>query len=251
MDWDAGTPEKLLRRMVDVVERARRCDSSEVPPQCLIDGLAELIPGIGCEFSEIDLPTRRDLRYAVSSNAGFVNDPNGVETYLRLRHQHPTCQFHLRTGRLDVVQSSDFLSMRQLHQLDIYHEDFKLYGIEHVLGVNLPTAPGRTRVYLFYRDRGQAFTDTERFMLTLLQPHLYDLYKAAERRRQTQVTLTARQLDVLRCLALGMDNKAVARQLQVSPATVGKHLENIYTRLGVSSRTAALARVFGEGNVQA
>jgi DNA-binding CsgD family transcriptional regulator len=241
-------PEKLLRRMVEVVEQARRCDVGEVAPRCLVDGLAELIPGIGCEFCEMDLPTGRELRYVVSSDAGFVDDPDATEKYLRLRHQHPTCQYYHRTGRLDVVQSSDFLTMRQLHRLEIYQEDFKLQGVEHILGVNLPTAPGRTRVYLFSRDRGQAFTDMERSMLTLLQPHLYDIYKAAERRRQTPVPLTARQLEVLRCLALGMDNNAAARQLQVSPATVAKHLENIYSRLGVTSRTAALARVFGEAS---
>jgi len=49
---------------------------------------------------------------------------------------------------------------------------------------------------------------------------------------------------VLRALANGLSTDAIARQLAVSTSTVRKHLENTYRKLGVSSRTAALARVF-------
>jgi DNA-binding CsgD family transcriptional regulator len=150
------------------------------------------------------------------------------------------------TGRLDVMQFSDLITSAQLHRLEIYQDSWKADGIEHILDVPLPTAPGRTRVYLFARDAGGGFSETERMMLRLLQPHLYEIYKAAARRRCTPVRLTARQLDVLRCLASGLDNAAAARQLAISPATVTKHLENAYARLGVTNRTAALARVFGD-----
>jgi DNA-binding NarL/FixJ family response regulator len=80
---------------------------------------------------------------------------------------------------------------------------------------------------------------------TLLQPHVYQIYKDAARRR-TPVQLTGRQLDVLRCVALGMSNDQIAAQLVIAAGTVTKHLENAYARLGVTSRTAALARVFGD-----
>ena len=45
-------------------------------------------------------------------------------------------------------------------------------------------------------------------------------------------------------VALGYDNNAIARSWVVSPRTVRKHLENINVRLGVTSRTAAVARAF-------
>ena len=51
---------------------------------------------------------------------------------------------------------------------------------------------------------------------------------------------------MLRCVALGMSNDQISHQLVIAPSTVTKHLENIYARLGVSSRTGAIARVFGE-----
>jgi len=48
---------------------------------------------------------------------------------------------------------------------------------------------------------------------------------------------------VLDLVAAGESNAAVAEALVVSPATVKKHLDNIYAKLGVSSRTAAADRV--------
>ena len=54
-------------------------------------------------------------------------------------------------------------------------------------------------------------------------------------------SLTARELEVLRLVAEGKSTAQVARELWVTPATVSKHLEHCYRKLGVGSRTAALA----------
>jgi len=56
--------------------------------------------------------------------------------------------------------------------------------------------------------------------------------------------LTARECDVLALVARGMTNRQVAEELVVSEHTVARHLSNIYTKLGVSSRTAATAYAF-------
>ncbi|BBY83125.1 helix-turn-helix transcriptional regulator [Mycolicibacterium pulveris] len=53
--------------------------------------------------------------------------------------------------------------------------------------------------------------------------------------------LTKREIDILRRIAGGATNKQVAEQICISEKTVGRHLANIYAKLGVSSRTAALA----------
>ncbi len=57
--------------------------------------------------------------------------------------------------------------------------------------------------------------------------------------------LTPRQAQVLRLLACGKRNEQIARELAISVATVGKHLEHIYDRLGVSSRGQAVALAYG------
>ncbi|MBX7431567.1 LuxR C-terminal-related transcriptional regulator [Mycobacterium sp. Y57] len=53
--------------------------------------------------------------------------------------------------------------------------------------------------------------------------------------------LTRRELEVLSHIAHGATNRQVAEQLYLSDKTVGRHLANIYAKLGVSSRTAAVA----------
>lgn len=217
--------------MREVLEEGRQDHAS------LVHGLASLVPGLVCSFCELDLPTRRCLSYR--DTAGSPGEMADDDPYWRLRHEHPPCR-HLETGSLDVVQIQDFISIRRFRQTQIYAELFKPLGVEHLMCVPLPTAPGRTRVYLFGRGAGSGFTEAERDMLTLLQPHLYELYRSVRPR----VRLTRRQLDVLRCVAMGMTNEEAARQLCVTAGTVAKHLENTYARLGVTTRTAAISRVF-------
>jgi ATP/maltotriose-dependent transcriptional regulator MalT len=53
--------------------------------------------------------------------------------------------------------------------------------------------------------------------------------------------LTRRELEVLRAIAGGATNRQVAQQISISEMTVRRHLANVYAKLGVSSRTAAVA----------
>jgi DNA-binding NarL/FixJ family response regulator len=51
--------------------------------------------------------------------------------------------------------------------------------------------------------------------------------------------LTAREREVLRLVAAGLTNAAIATQLAISPTTVNAHVRAIYDKLGVHSRSAA------------
>ena len=55
-----------------------------------------------------------------------------------------------------------------------------------------------------------------------------------------QVELTARQREVISLVSEGLSNQQIASQLNISVATVKKHLEMIYSALGVTNRTAAV-----------
>jgi len=54
--------------------------------------------------------------------------------------------------------------------------------------------------------------------------------------------LSAREVEVLQLVASGSSNGVIAARLHISDATVKSHLVHIYTKLEVSSRTAAVAK---------
>jgi DNA-binding CsgD family transcriptional regulator len=104
-----------------------------------------------------------------------------------------------------------------------------------------------SQAWKLYRGAGSDFSDRDRGLPALLRPHLYEAYRA--QRRQTLMTpfLTAREHQVLRWVAAGYTNRQIGRRLSISEATGCKHLEHIFQRLQVTSRTAAVTRAFGEG----
>jgi len=59
------------------------------------------------------------------------------------------------------------------------------------------------------------------------------------RRQEGPAGLTAREVEVLKLLALGLSNKQIAARLVISPKTAGNHIEHIYSKIGATSRAAA------------
>jgi DNA-binding NarL/FixJ family response regulator len=81
---------------------------------------------------------------------------------------------------------------------------------------------------------------------SLVQPvvasRLLDRFGALERERELYEPLTEREREVLALVASGARTRAIAEQLVVSEKTVKYHLTQIYSKLGVSGRTGAVAR---------
>jgi len=130
----------------------------------------------------------------------------------------------------------------------MYSDVYRPLGLEHALVLflpdGLPARTGRTVRLCMFRGPGPDFSERDRALLTLLRPHLQQAYHEAERRRRGTPRLTPRQWELLRLVAAGHTNAQIARQIGVSQGTVRIHLQNIYERLQVSSRTAAVTRAF-------
>ncbi len=192
----------------------------------------------------IPAPTDEELK-------AFVGDPAQWAHNYACHLDCQACGYPERTGDLrSVVKPSDFYSARQWHSTGMYCDIFRPLGSEHQFGLCLPdpavpgAGPGRTVRLFFLRGPGPDFTERDRAVLTLLRPHLHQAYLDAERRRHPVPRLTPRQNDLLHLLAAGYTNAQIARHLGISEGTVRTHLENIYEKLHVSSRTAAVTHAF-------
>jgi DNA-binding NarL/FixJ family response regulator len=75
--------------------------------------------------------------------------------------------------------------------------------------------------------------------------------RTAAATEQRPAGLTARELEILRLLADGLGQKEIAIRLFLSPKTVSSHIERIYKKLGVRSRTQALSVAFRNSLVDA
>ncbi len=73
---------------------------------------------------------------------------------------------------------------------------------------------------------------------------------AREPRARDPGRLTGREVEVLELVATGVTNRAIAKQLGLSEKTVARHLSNIFTKIGISSRAAATAWAFKRGLVR-
>ncbi len=70
---------------------------------------------------------------------------------------------------------------------------------------------------------------------------------AAQLRSAPAVKLTARESEVVRCVALGMRNAEIAERCQISEATVKTHINNIFQKLDVRDRVELTRYAFRTG----
>lgn len=97
---------------------------------------------------------------------------------------------------------------------------------------------------LVLQRAGGGFGEAELALLELLRPHLLAaVRRAAVRERLAGAHLTPREIEVLAQVETGDANVLIAQRLGMRPRTVEKHLEHAYAKLGVCSRTAAVARL--------
>ena len=242
--------ERDLRTLLGIVVG----DHGDLPeaglPDSLLSDLMTVVRGDLVTFSGLD-SARQTHWFGQDVPARDIS--GGVQGFWGHYWDCPFVSYPDRTGDLcSVTKISDFYSARQWHSAAIYSDYYRAHEFEHQLELRLPippgpdAGPGRTIRLAFFRGRGRDFSERDRALLTLLRPHLHQAYLDAERRRRPAPQLTPRQWQLLRLVAAGHTNAQIARQLGVSEGTVRIHLQNIYARLHVSSRTAAVTRAFAD-----
>jgi DNA-binding CsgD family transcriptional regulator len=160
------------------------------------------------------------------------------------------CSHPERSGDYaSVTRLSDFKTDREVRAGRGYSENLGPRGYLHETMVVWPDGPGRSLRVLFFRSPGRDFDERERFILELLRPHLLAAYARPPAERDPRADLTPRQRAILRLVAAGHTNAQIARRLDLSEGTVRTHLNRIYQRLDVTSRTAAVQALAREGRL--
>lgn len=325
-----GDAQRLLRFVAD----AESVAGDDPFSGDFLAELGQLVEADWINFCELDRVRCRDLRRVRRTGDTDDEVETGNAFWEFVIHEHPVCAEHQR-GSFLALKLSDFLSRRELTRSRLYNEWFRPNGIQHELTVPIPSPLWHTKTFLFDRTGTRDFTERDRLILDLLQPHLARIWQEAKTRRllesmleelaqgtenesrgvvfldafgdvefaspparrlirdffgaelgsllppelqawfadgpsmlvlpqpprkltversgdrllltetRPEVELTKREQEVLSWVARGKTNAEIARLLWVSPGTVRKHLENVYAKLGVSTRTAAVARFLG------
>jgi DNA-binding CsgD family transcriptional regulator len=237
--------DRDLRGVLQVIEAARSTDAAEGLPTAVLERTRTLVASDMVSFVEFD-PERQVSFF----NQSLPDDIDGPAEEAFWRHYWDTvsCSYPDRSGDdRSVTTLSDFYTQRQWHNTGMYADYFGQVGVERdaMLCISAPT--GRSRRLLFFRGPGADFDGRDRLLLSLLRPLLNELYQELERRRRPVPDLTPRQWELLRLVAYGRTNAEIALDLVVTKDTVRKHLENIFARLGVTTRTGAVAQAFPTG----
>ena len=247
-----------LRVLLDVVEAARTAgEEDEGLPDTALGLLHRLVPCDSLSYCELD-PAQRAMYLEHDHPGGQAQgsvplieshaapQPGG-EADDAFWHHYDTClgcSYPTLSGDArSITTMSDFYSQREYRSTGMYTDYLGPLGVEFEAMLCLPAPAARSRRIVLFRSGRADFDGRDRLLLALLRPHLAEVERENRHRAEQKADLlTARQRELLALVAKGHSNVAIARALTISPATVRTHLENIFDRLGVMSRTAAVAK---------
>ncbi len=177
-----------------------------------------------------DVGAAREAAAEISGTAAALGAP-----LLRAVSDRATGAVQLAEGDAPAARESLRRSLRTFHELEATYAAAR---VRVLLGLACRS--------LGDEDAAEMETDAARSVFDLLgaAPDLARIAQPAGSTRRPATGLTARELEVVRLVATGKTNRAIADDLVISERTVARHVSNIFTKLGVSSRSAATAYVY-------
>ena len=207
----------------------------------VIERLLDLIPADGAGYHECS--PGRDIYQAEIGHWGLDWSSDEVRAIIKW------WPLHDRGDRpAYAVRVSDVLTGRQRRRNPFWVEMIGGSDHEHVMKLWLPAPVEGTRgvIWISRASDRQDFSERDRTVLTVLRTHLASVREHWERKRQPALLLTKRETAVLELVRDGLTNREIATRLFISSGTVRSHLEHAFGKLDVHTRTAALARAFGD-----
>jgi DNA-binding CsgD family transcriptional regulator len=243
----SSVTETDVRAVLELVEHAQPADEDEVFYSSVLVGLRQLIPCDDITFQLMDVRRRTFSGVCVTDDGVSRDletpDPEDVERFWAAFWAEGGCSYPMdRNDYVTILRRSDMYGDLEYSRTAMGALSGEA-GIQHEVLVPLPPQGVVDRRLLLFRFDGQDFSDRDLLLLRMVRPHLGELQLRRHRQLAGVPTLTPRQWEILRRVSTGATNGQVARALGVSQATVRKHLENVFVRLQVASRTEAVDHV--------
>ena len=231
-------------------------DDAEAFARCGVEQLPRLAAS---ELTTLSLCDLRSRRLHVVGFPSIAADAQARASFDRHFDEHPLVRYHAVDGGQFTRRISDSVAFAAFLETALYDDYYQPVGIDHA--VVLPVHVGDGWLVSFVLNRcGSDFSDREVALLDQVRPAVTRLFRRSamlERMRRawlgdagataaplqaSSLPLTARERDVLRWVAAGKTDRDIAEILAISRRTVHKHLEHVYAKLGVETRTAAVMR---------
>lgn len=236
-----------LGGVVDLLATIAELDDPELLPPVVLPKIAAIVPCDVVTYNDIDLQAATMRWTAYPADA---LDPSTGSILAAYAHEHPLIRHFQTVGDEAPCRISDVVSTPEFHALNLYNELFRPAGIEFQLAMTLRT-PTHQVIGIALNRSSRDFTERERDIIALLRSPLAASLARLERRsaagrglrEPATEDLTDRERQVLELAASGRTDKAIGHALGCSQRTISKHLENIYRKLGVTGRVAAVGRL--------
>lgn len=249
-----------LALVAKLLERIHHTNSNEPFINHLCVVLNEALPR---DIFSIDSYSVNPVFFEQALSVGI--DDSLYTVYRRYMHQHPLFRRLFISPESGVYTILTTTSAVKFHKTDLYHKFYRILGVEDQLAFMLRHMRG---IYVIVYSRGTAFSENEKTIMDLLRPQLkialrnWTCIRELERDRRTLGhkpvygepfaipvsdsqcvldCLTLRQRAIAEQVARGLKNREIAKELHISPKTVGKHLENIFETLDIHHRAALAA----------
>jgi DNA-binding CsgD family transcriptional regulator len=231
-----------LHAVLEFVELAWTRAGEQAFPLETLQALARVIPCDAVGYTDLDRLNRRVIEYV-----GTDGDGGDEALFWEIVGEHPLCRHQQAYADFSANRLSDVIPHRQLVGTRVYADWFEPFGTVAELEVGIVRSRARTRNFVFSRTHGD-FSARDVAVLGLIAPHLARIHETTQLRHAADLAdrgdlerLTTREAEVLELVAAGLPNAQIAERLWISPGTVKKHLDNVYAKLGVANRTAAVA----------
>lgn len=245
-----------IKQLTKLCERVHYTQSNESFCNHLYIVLKQAIPSIHFTIDHFSLAPLT-LQKAINNSLPSTT----FEHFKNYMHQHPGIIQHRESQKIFGSLLTE-LEHAQYRKSELYNEVYRAVNIEDQIWMGIGDQEELIGIS-FSRDT--VYTEQEVLLLALIQPQVsialknWKRIRALEKQlnelkstpikseehahlasamRASIPLLSPRQRQVVELVATGKTNLEIATELKISPRTVGKHLEQIFTVFNVRTRTA-------------